>query len=132
MKNQSSSSNPKLTSFSPEDSTTNISSKSKTDVNKESKNIFNQDIVSRPLLWGLVVFLIFFSFVIGGVSIYRIYKPVESNIYSENIMEPGSLSNDDSYIDVDPVREADLIESEIQSIDTDLEADVYSDSSLGL
>lgn len=133
----------KLTSFTEEEATpiNNIdtSSNSATQVNNESDNILNKEIVTRPLLWGIVVFLVFFSFIIGVVSVYRMYQTEgvleEVNPDTVNISEPSIIIPD--TLETSPVSdntniEADLIEAEIQTIDSDLEEDIYSDEILGL
>lgn len=136
MENQDSNSNAKLTSFSQEEATSSTSSK----INeKKSDNILNKDMVTRPLLWGFVVFLVFFALVIGGVSIYRMYIVDEFSQSLDNIVNtPEVVKQTNPVIDNTPTVSADIsketnvIESEIKNIDTDLEEDVYSDSSLGL
>lgn len=102
----------------------------------------NRDIVTRPLLWGLVVFLVFFGLVIGAVSVYRTYQDNNAPIVDQPTSTTQStpkenINNDNNSINSTPVTsdtstEANIIESEIKSIDSDLESDVYSDSSLGL
>jgi hypothetical protein len=141
MDNQELNSNAKLTSFTPEEATpiNNSNSNIETKVNNDSDNILKKEVVTRPVLWGLVVFLVFFSLVIGAVSIYRMYQPEdlveEVNIEPTNTIAPSITP--DNTLETTPVTEdtsleADLIESEIQSIDQDLEEDIYSDEALGL
>jgi len=140
MENPESNSNVKLTSFSQEEATHNIPTNSVSDnISNKTENIANKDIVTRPLLWGIVVFLVFFGLVIGAVSVYRMYQTedmVEEVIVDTlNTSEPPIATPD--TLEVIPVSdntniEADLIESEIQSIGSDLEEDIYSDESLGL
>lgn len=140
MENQESNSNAKLTSFSQEEATPNIPTNSVSDnISNKTENIANKDIVTRPLLWGIVVFLVFFGLVIGAVSVYRMYQTddmVEEVIVDTlNTNEPSVVTPD--ILETTPVSdntniEADLIESEIQTIDSDLEEDIYSDESLGL
>lgn len=140
MENQESNSNAKLTSFSQEEATPNIPTNSVSDnISNKTENIANKDIVTRPLLWGIVVFLVFFGLVIGAVSVYRMYQTddmVEEVIVDTlNTSEPSVVTPD--ILETTPVSdntniEADLIESETQSIDSDLEEDIYSDESLGL
>lgn len=141
MDNQELNSNAKLTSFTPEEATpiNNSNSNIETKVNNDSNNILKKEVVTRPVLWGLVVFLVFFSLVIGAVSIYRMYQPEdlveEVNVEPTNTIEPSITP--DNTLETTPVTEdtsleADLIESEIQSIDSDLEEDIYSDEALGL
>lgn len=145
MENQESNSNAKLTSFSQEEATPNIPTSSVSDnISNKTENIANKDIVTRPLLWGIVVFLVFFGLVIGAVSVYRMYQTddmVEETIPMPEMCGDGgvgcALPPMDDPIETTPVSdntniEADLIESEIQSIDSDLEEDIYSDESLGL
>ena len=155
MDNQELNSNSKLTSFTEEEATPinniNTSSNSATQVNNESDNILNKEIVTRPLLWGVVVFLVFFSFVIGAVSVYRMYQTedmVEENLISDIVPAPMPCGDrggvgcvlppiDNENINITPVSdntniEADLIETDIQTIDSDLEEDIYSDEVLGL
>lgn len=143
MDNQELNSNAKLTSFTPEEATpinsTEPSVSTEKSVNNDSDNILKKEVVTRPVLWGLVVFLVFFSLVIGAVSIYRMYQPEdlveEVNVEPTNTIEPSITP--DNTLETTPVTEdtsleADLIESEIQSIDSDLEEDIYSDEALGL
>lgn len=141
MDNQELNSNAKLTSFTPEEATpiNNSNSNIETKVNNDSDNILKKEVVTRPVLWGLVVFLVFFSLVIGAVSVYRMYQPEdlveEVNIEPTNTIAPSITP--DNTLETTPVTEdtsleADLIESEIQSIDQDLEEDIYSDEALGL
>jgi len=137
MENPESNSNVKLTSFSQEEATPNIPTNSVSDnISNKTENIANKDIVTRPLLWGIVVFLVFFGLVIGAVSVYRMYQ-TEDMVGDDviDISEPPIATPD--KLEVIPVSdntnvEADLIESEIQSIGSDLEEDIYSDESLGL
>jgi hypothetical protein len=136
MESQDSNNNVKLTTFSQEEATPNTSSK----INeKKSDNILNKDMVTRPLLWGIVIFLIFFSLVIGGTSVYRMYvidefsQSTNNNVSTPEVVTQANPTIDDSAnVSADIPKEANLIESEIKNIDTDLEEDVYSDSSLGL
>jgi hypothetical protein len=136
MESQDSNNNVKLTTFSQEEATPNTSSK----INeKKSDNILNKDMVTRPLLWGIVIFLIFFSLVIGGTSVYRMYVIDEFSQSTNNtvstpevVTQVNPAIDDSSTVSADIPKEANLIESEIKNIDTDLEEDVYSDSSLGL
>jgi hypothetical protein len=141
MDNQELNSNAKLTSFTPEEATpiNNINSNSETLVNNNSDNILKKEVVTRPILWGLAVFLVFFSLVIGAVSLYRMYQPEDMvediNIDTTNTISPSITP--DNTLETTPVAEntnleADLIESEIQAIDQDLEEDIYSDEALGL
>ena len=141
MDNQELNSNAKLTSFTPEEATpiNSINSSNQASTNNKSNDILNKEVVTRPLLWGLVVFLVFFSLVIGAVSVYRMYQPnslveevnvdtintIESSVSPDNILETTPVSENTNI-------EADLIESEIQSIDQDLEENIYSDEALGL
>ncbi|MEX0596965.1 MAG: hypothetical protein WD512_10745 [Candidatus Paceibacterota bacterium] len=139
-----------LTSFTPEEATpVNSNLNNKKQVNSEAKNVLNKDIVTRPLLWGVVVFLIFFGLVIGSVSVYRMYQTegiVEETMISDFGPPPMPCGNGvgcalpPSEADVlsstpvtgDTAKEADLLETEIKSIDSDLEEDIYSDDILGL
>ena len=126
--------NNNISSFPNEQSTSSDSSNIKNNI---ADAITKKDVVTRPLLWGLVVFLVFFALVIGAVSLYRMYNVDSVTQESSSINNSQSVTNGNDSIVTTPVtsdtnREANVIESEIQSIDTDLEADVYSDSSLGL
>lgn len=133
MENQESNSNAKLTSFSQEEATPNVDNNS-----KKNESIANKEIVTRPLLWGLVVFLVFFGLVIGAVSVYRMYQTEDMLGDTDviNISEPAGSATPDTLettqVSDNTNIEADLIESEIQAIDSDLEEDIYSDESLGL
>ena len=143
MDNQELNSNAKLTSFTPEEATPinnpDPITNNGTSINNASNSVLNKEVVTRPVLWGLVVFLVFFSLVIGAVSVYRMYQPVSSvedvNIDTTNTIAPSVTP--DNTLESTPVTEntnleADLIESEIQAIDQDLEEDIYSDEALGL
>jgi hypothetical protein len=143
MDNQELNSNAKLTSFTPEEATpiNSINSSNQASTNNKSNDILNKEVVTRPLLWGLVVFLVFFSLVIGAVSVYRMYQTetdsmveevnvdtintIESSVSPDNILETTPVSENTNI-------EADLIESEVQVIDQDLEENIYSDEALGL
>lgn len=144
-------SNSGLSSFPPEQATPSSPSSQYTDRSSNNvSNIVNKDIVTRPLLWGIVVFLVFFALVIGAVSVYRMYQTedmVEENLISDTVPTPMpcgdrggvgcALPPMDDPIETTPVSdntniEADLIESQIQAIDSDLEEDIYSDEALGL
>ena len=136
METQESNSNTKLTTFSQDEATqSNISQVNE----KQSGNILNKDIVSRPLLWGLVVFLVFFALVIGGVSVYRMYQANNSVSDSDNISNTTETTTQQTTTEMnnlpvttDTTKEASIVESEIKAIDSDLEGDIYSDESLGL
>lgn len=143
MEKSESNSNAKLTSFSQEEATSSLGGNNLDNRSKKTENILNKDIVTRPLLWGLVVFLVFFALVIGGVSVYRIYNTgddISQNISNSNISyTTNSETNaqtspvvNNTPVGVDTTQEANIVDSEIKAIDTDLENDVYSDSSLGL
>lgn len=125
-----------LTSFPSEQST---SSDSTNDIkNNVVDNLTKKDIVTRPLLWGLVVFMVFFALVIGIVSIYRMYQGTNdiidntSNVSSPVINNPESSILDRTPVNSDTNIQANVIETELNTIDTDIEEDIYSDSSLGL
>jgi hypothetical protein len=144
MENQESNSNAKLTSFSQEEATPNtVNPKEDNNFNK-SESIANKEIVTRPLLWGLVVFLVFFGLVIGAVSVYRMYQ-VDNTVEEMSIpampcgdgvgcpLSPTEDKNiENTPVTADTNTEANIVESEIKSIDSDLEGEVYSDESLGL
>jgi hypothetical protein len=154
MDNQELNSNAKLTSFAPEEATpinsTESSVSTEKSVNNESNNILKKEVVTRPILWGLVVFLVFFSLVIGAVSVYRMYQTedlVEETMISDFRPPPMPCGSggvgcalppvEDDIFSTTPVTEdtnleADLIEAEMQGIDQDLEEDIYSDEALGL
>jgi hypothetical protein len=132
--------NPGLTSFTPEEIA--LPTQSPKPVSP-LENLAKKEVVTRPLLWGVVVFLFFFALVIGAVSVYRYYqdqnKPIQDAIIlpatSPTAITPADTTQ--SSIDAIPVStdtkvQADAISAEIQSIDTDIEGDVLSDSSLGL
>jgi hypothetical protein len=143
MDNQELNSNAKLTSFTPEEATPINNPdpiiNNETSFNNTSNSVLNKEVVTRPVLWGLVVFLVFFSFVIGAVSVYRMYQTEdlveEINVEPTNTIAPSVTP--DNTLETTPVNEdtnleADLIESEIKSVNSDLEEDVYSDEALGL
>jgi hypothetical protein len=148
MDNQELNSNAKLTSFAPEEATpinsTESSVSTEKSVNNESNNILKKEVVTRPILWGLVVFLVFFSLVIGVVSVYRMYQTpaLVEEMSAPMLCGDGGVGCalppvEDDIFSTTPVTEdtnleADLIEAEIQGIDQDLEEDIYSDEALGL
>jgi hypothetical protein len=148
MDNQELNSNAKLTSFAPEEATpinsTESSVSTEKSVNNESNNILKKEVVTRPILWGLVVFLVFFSLVIGAVSVYRMYQTpaLVEEMSAPMLCGDGGVGCalppvEDDIFSTTPVTEdtnleADLIEAEIQGIDQDLEEDIYSDEALGL
>jgi hypothetical protein len=143
MEKSESNSNAKLTSFSQEEATSSLGGNNLDNRSKKTENILNKDIVTRPLLWGLVVFLVFFALVIGGVSVYRIYNTgddISQNISNSNISyTTNSETNaqtspvvNNTPVGVDTTQEANIVESEIKTIDSDLEGEIYSDESLGL
>ena len=127
----------KLIAFSQDESTnSNINQIN----DKKSDNVLNKDVVTRPLLWGLVTFLVFFALVIGAVSLYRMYNS-ESSLQqldsSSSANTPLNTKDDAASAINTPVtsntnKEASVIEEELKSIDSDLESDVYSDAALGL
>lgn len=152
MDNQELNNNSKLTSFNSEEATPlNPIDSSPNNIvqnNDNTKSILNKEIVTRPLLWGIVVFLVFFSLVIGAVSVYRMYQTediVEETMISDFgpppmpcggsgvgcALPPADVLSS-TPVTGDTTKEADLIEAEIQSIDSDLEEDIYSDEVLGL
>lgn len=143
MEKSESNSNAKLTSFSQEEATSSLGGNNLDNRSKKTENILNKDIVTRPLLWGLVVFLVFFALVIGGVSVYRIYNTgddISQNISNSNISyTTNSETNaqtspvvNNTPVGVDTTQEANIVDSEIKAIDSDLEGEIYSDESLGL
>ena len=137
MENQESNSNAKLTSFSQEEATPNVDNNS-----KKNESIANKEIVTRPLLWGLVVFLVFFGLVIGVVSVYRMYSiddmsqnintPSTTVAPNSEVNTPTSRILNNTPVSTDTIKEANIVDSEIKAIDSDLEEDIYSDESLGL
>jgi hypothetical protein len=133
--------NPGLTSFTSEEVASPVPVT--TEPVSPIENLAKKEVVTRPLLWGVVVFLISFSFVIGAVTVYRYYQdqnePVQDAVIlpatTPVITTPAATTQ--SSIDATPVStdtkvQADAISAEVQSIDTDIEGDVLSDSSLGL
>lgn len=143
MEKSESNSNAKLTSFSQEEATSSLGGNNLDNRSKKTENILNKDIVTRPLLWGLVVFLVFFALVIGGVSVYRIYNTgddISQNISNSNISSTTNSETNaqtspvvnNTPVGVDTTQEANIVESEIKTIDSDLEGEIYSDESLGL
>jgi hypothetical protein len=132
-----------LTSFTPEEVAVPTPAPTTTEPVSPIENLAKKEVVTRPLLWGVVVFLISFSFVIGAVTVYRYYQdqnePVQDAVIlpatTPVITTPAATTQ--SSIDATPVStdtkvQADAISAEVQSIDTDIEGDVLSDSSLGL
>jgi len=137
MENQDSNSNAKLTSFSQEEATTNVENTNIDNNSKKSDNLANKEVVTRPLLWGLVVFLVFFGFVIGAVSVYRMYSvdEISQTINTPSTPTPTNSTSpvlNNTPVSADTTKEANIVESEIKAIDSDLEGEIYSDESLGL
>lgn len=137
MENQDSNSNAKLTSFSQEEATTNMENTNIDNNSKKSDSLANKEIVTRPLLWGLVVFLVFFGFVIGAVSVYRMYSvdEISQTINTPSTPTPTNSTSpvlNNTPVSADTTKEANIVESEIKAIDSDLEGEIYSDESLGL
>jgi hypothetical protein len=137
MENQDSNSNAKLTSFSQDEATTNVENTNIDNNSKKSDNLANKEVVTRPLLWGLVVFLVFFGFVIGAVSVYRVYSvdEISQTINTPSTPTPTNSTSpvlNNTPVSADTTKEANIVESEIKVIDSDLEGEIYSDESLGL
>lgn len=137
MENQDSNSNAKLTSFSQEEATTNVENTNIDNNSKKSDSLANKEIVTRPLLWGLVIFLVFFGFVIGAVSVYRMYSvdEISQTINTPSTPTPTNSTSpvlNNTPVSADTTKEANIVESEIKVIDSDLEGEIYSDESLGL
>lgn len=137
MENQDSNSNAKLTSFSQEEATTNVENTNIDNNSKKSDNLANKEVVTRPLLWGLVIFLVFFGFVIGAVSVYRMYSvdEISQTINTPSTPTPTNSTSpvlNNTPVSADTTKEANIVESEIKAIDSDLEGEIYSDESLGL
>lgn len=134
----------RLTSFPSNESTSPTNTPSLS--SSESKTtiidvISKKEIVSRPLLWGVVTFLIFTGLVIGGVSLFRLYNERNATDISESVtpaanseIEVTTPANviDSTLEDSSPTVQADAIDAEIQAIDTDIEEDALSDTQLGL
>jgi uncharacterized protein HemX len=100
------------------------------------EDVAKKEVVTRPLLWGIVAFLVFFALVIGAVSVYRYYQDQNKPVQDASIL-PANTPDTQGALDTIPVStdtsaQADAISTEIQAIDTDIEGDVFSDSSLGL
>lgn len=138
MENKESNINVKLTSFSQEEATTNLENTNINNNDNKINNIASREIITRPILWGVVVFLVCFAFVIGAVSIYRMYK-LDQMSKSQDIMTsqsevvaPPNPTIDNSPVSTDTIKEANIVESEINSIELDLDGEIYSDESLGL
>lgn len=97
------------------------------------ETIAKKEVVTRPLLWGIVTFLFFTGLVIGGVSLWRLYR--EQNSLSSDMMDtttPATVTEsattpaniiDNTPDTANPSIQADAIDAEIQAIDTDIEAD---------
>lgn len=106
------------------------------------ETIAKKEVVTRPLLWGIVTFLFFTGLVIGGVSLWRLYNErntttdtVESTVPATNLeVESTTPANviDNTPINANPSIQADAIDAEVQAIDTDIETDALSDTQLGL
>jgi hypothetical protein len=129
--------NPGLTSFSSEEVAAPTPNTSVNPQENSLENVAQKEVVTRPLLWGIVVFLVFFALVIGAVSVYRYYQAQNSPVEDAVILPVTTPVDTQSSLDTTPVStdtsaQADAISSEIQAIDTDIDGDVLSDSSLGL
>jgi hypothetical protein len=127
--------NPGLTSFTSEEVAAPNPSVNMQENSLE--NVSQKEVVTRPLLWGIVVFLVFFALVIGAVSVYRYYQAQNSPVEDAVILPVTTPVTTQSALDTTPVStdtsaQADAISTEIQAIDTDIDGDVLSDSSLGL
>ena len=126
-----------LTSFTPEEVAVPTPAPTVTEPVSPIENLAKKEVVTRPLLWGVVVFLVFFALVIGAVSVYRYYQDQDKPVEDASILPATTPANTQSTLDTTPVStdtkvQADAISAEVQSIDTDIEGDVLSDSSLGL
>ena len=129
--------NPGLTSFTPEEVAVPTPAPTVTEPVSPIENLAKKEVVTRPLLWGVVVFLVFFALVIGAVSVYRYYQDQDKPVEDASVLPATTPANTQSTLDTTPVStdtkvQADAISAEVQSIDTDIEGDVLSDSSLGL
>lgn len=129
--------NPGLTSFSSEEVAAPVTAPNATEPVSPLENVAKKEVVTRPLLWGIVVFLFFFALVIGAVSVYRYYQDQNSPVEDAVILPVTTPVTTQNSLDTTPVStdtkvQADAISAEVQSIDTDIEGDVLSDSSLGL
>lgn len=142
----SSTPNPGLTSFPSNEATPSsvIPPTSSPVVNSETKVIdviAKKEVISRPLLWGVVTFLFFAGLVIGGVSLFRLYNERNAVDVSNtatpavnSVMESTTPANiiDNTPENANTTIQADAIEAEIQAVDTDIETDALSDTQLGL
>lgn len=129
--------NPGLTSFTAEEVSAPIADSATPEPISPLEKVAKKEVVTRPLLWGVVVFLVFFALVIGAVSIYRYYQEQNKSVEDVLILpaiipETPQNSLDTTPVSTDTSAQADAISAEVQSIDTDIEEDVLSDSSLGL
>lgn len=127
-----------LTSFTPEEIASPTPSSAPRSVS-QIENLAKKEVITRPLLWGVVVFLFFFALVIGAAGLYRFYQEKNGPTQEVDMLSttPSSLDAMQSVLDTTPVStdttiQADAISTEIQSIDTDIEENALSDSSLGL
>jgi hypothetical protein len=127
-----------LTSFTPEEIASPTPSSAPRSVS-QIENLAKKEVITRPLLWGVVVFLFFFALVIGAAGLYRFYQEKNGPTQEVDMLSttPSSLDTMQSVLDTTPVStdttiQADAISTEIQSIDTDIEENALSDSSLGL
>ena len=135
-----------LTSFPPNESTPPINA-SNSSASSEPKArvidaISKKEVVSRPLLWGVVTFLFFAGLVIGGVSLFRLYSEQDITTDVSESLVPAVNSEievttpanviDNTPENANPTIQADAIDAEIQAIDTDIEEDALSDTQLGL
>lgn len=134
-----------LTSFPPNESVsmnTTPTSSSHKSVSIPIESIAKKEVVTRPLLWGVVTFLFFTGLVIGGVSLWRLYR--EQNLRSSDTIDttisapitetsttPANII-ENTPDTANPSIQADAIDAEVQAIDTDIEPDALSDTQLGL
>ncbi len=139
-------SSPGLTSFPSNDESSSLNTVSTSSSAPISPNpietIAKKEVVTRPLLWGIVTFLFFTGLVIGGVSLWRLYReqnPMPSNsmdttmpaVTTDSVTTPANVI-DNTPINANPSIQADAIDAEVQAIDSDIEADALSDTQLGL
>lgn len=126
-----------LTSFTSEEIASSAPQPAVNESVSPIENVTKKEVVTRPLLWGIVVFLVFFALVIGAVSVYRYYQDQNKPVQDASILPANTPDTTQGALDTIPVStdtsaQADAISTEIKAIDTDIEGDVFSDSSLGL
>jgi hypothetical protein len=106
-----------------------------TNNSKTPQSIAQKEMVTRPALWGFVILLVSFGFVMLVTSLYKMY--MSNNSLEIEYMTSDSIQTTNSTIDTNINENADTstqvntIEQEVSELDQDLENDL-TDETLGL